>query len=416
MDQRVPPARALKIVACIVVLSALAALILWAWTKVLEERGWAAMERRIDELTAKARARRYVRPILRGQAVAGNAWDEYLLALDDANRRPMTMIEIPEAGVIANFWALNGSLIEHLRRGAQCSDVAIPLSTETGSSRIFPTLRNWDPLWKTTTRYTRLLVAQGEYREAAQRLAELYLVGCDLSRNAVSDMDGPAMEIRRHALDELRILVVDRRLPGDVLLLLEKELAILDGMPPDRALIVLNDTARVGRVLLLEPAWEDHLFIGKQGMPAFDWRHAFSKRLLAIDLFKRVDDWNCRAARAVEMPWPEALRVHRAVGAELRDCGDVFFSLGLQSVAWAAWARATQAKLRLLRVAVHFRLNHEVLPLDDPFGTQLLYQGAGSGHLKVWSLGAFDRGEPEHGPWADANPTGEDHLVIEVDR
>jgi hypothetical protein len=419
--------RAIKLVGIFLAFLTVLVLALLLWIRNVEQRGWAAMEARVQELTRQERSRRWTRSVLRGPAAPGNAWDEYLLAFAETKMllRPAPLVPIPQGGTsgsvpspnpIEQFLKTNGSLIEHMRRGTQYSEVLIPVSSDPKASRLSPDLGNWDMLWQVGAHHARLLATAGAYQEAAERLTDLCLLGCDISHNAVKDVVGPGSEMRRHALDELRLLVVDRKLPRECLLALERELEILDRVSPDPAYTLLNDTAQLGRTFLLEPSWETALRISKEDTSTFDWRHAFSKRLLALDLFNRVDEWNQRAAGTTAMPWPEAARVYESIRVDLSGRESAFTSLGIGAYAWAPWMRAMQAKVRLLRVAVHFRLVGEVLPLGDPFGEQLHCQGPEHDHLKVWSLGAPADGELEGGPWADGAPTGKDHLALEVDR
>jgi hypothetical protein len=426
MDRRIRRPRIFKLIAGIVaVLSALVlGLLLWIWR--LETAGWAAMEARIGELTQLARTRSGTRPVLRGEGPPGNAWDEYLLALSEASKprgaQPSAVVggggaRGPDlAQQIEQLLKTKGSLIEHLRKGTQCAAVFPPISSDSQTYRLFPVLGNWDVFWQALTRYARLLAAQGKYQEAAECLTDLCLFGADLSRNTESELDGAGMEIRRHALHELRFLVINREIPNDCLSSLERELEVLDRAAPDRASILLNDTAKVGRIFLFEPSWDFPLRVGKDALPSFDWRHLFSKRLLALDLFRQADAWNGSAAAATRMPWQEAIRVHHAISAESSGRPSVFGSIGLSSHAWAAWTRATQAKVRLLRVAVHYRLSGEVMRVSDPFGEQLLHEESRPGHMKAWSLGAAACGELADSPWADRAQPGSNRIAMEVDR
>jgi hypothetical protein len=383
------------------------------------------MAERVRELSEEARERRRTRPVLRGEAAPGNAWREYLLAaaLSQAPG-PRLSAPVPGGGAAAReasgdrveqFLKSWGPLLRHLRAGTQCESVASPISSDSGSYRLLPHLGNWDALWKASVQYARLLAERGDYREAYERLTDLCLLGCDWCWNVTTDVEGSGLEFRRHALDELRSLITDPRFPAELLTPLEKELDVLDQASPERTFTLLNNTAQVGRLLLSEPEWPPCLRIAKDDLPAFDWRHGFSRRLLATDLFHRVDGWNRMASSAAAMPWPDAKRLHDSITEDLREQCSAFRSVGLDSCAWAAWARATHAKVRLLRVAVHFKRSGDVLPLPDPFGGVLGHR-LENHHLKVWSSGWFGRGEVTGSPWDDADPAGSNRLVIEADQ
>ena len=48
----------------------------------VETRRWAEMRRWCEDVAREVRARDTRRPVLRGEAVEGNAWDDYRVALD----------------------------------------------------------------------------------------------------------------------------------------------------------------------------------------------------------------------------------------------------------------------------------------------------------------------------------------------
>ena len=62
-----------------VVLGVLLALvgIFFAWVQSVASRRWAELEKRVPELIAEARGREARRPVLRGEAMPGNAWTDY---------------------------------------------------------------------------------------------------------------------------------------------------------------------------------------------------------------------------------------------------------------------------------------------------------------------------------------------------
>lgn len=78
----------------------------------------------------------------------------------------------------------------------------------------------------------------------------------------------------------------------------------------------------------------------------------------------------------------------------------------------ATTGRERRAQLRLLRVAVHYRATGEILELDDPFGTGILYAQT-TNHLRVWSIGADGMDDGGAGCWKP-RPTGD--IVLDIDR
>jgi hypothetical protein len=269
------------------------------------------------------------------------------------------------------------------------------------------------PLARVMIQQSRMLRSAGEPQKAVELLLDLALFGGDLSRNAFGYIEGTASEIRKWALDELRICVVDRSLPRAGLETLDRELRILEEATPDRSTILSNNTALLGEVLLANrDSW-----IAQPGFSpqALDWRHAYSKGLLALDLFTHADDWNRRAGAAASRTWPEAVKIHQAIRSEGDALNDLLSFQALAAYSWSGWTRAHLAKTRLLRVAVRYRLSGELLSLDDPFGDRLRTEVSPKGRLQVWSVGEYAIGEPAGGPWSNGKEDN-NFLWVQVER
>lgn len=58
----------------------LAFLALWLWADRVAAHKWAAMERSVEEWIVEAKSRDARRPVLQGDPIPGNAWDDYEIA------------------------------------------------------------------------------------------------------------------------------------------------------------------------------------------------------------------------------------------------------------------------------------------------------------------------------------------------
>ena len=383
------------------------------WVRAAEERGWRRMEARVRELRVQHAQRSFSRAVLRGTPVPGNAWEEYALAL--AKSKTLS-VEFPlekdkpvrRSTVEAHLKAFE-SAIGHVREGVRRSVIQNPIL----SGRYF----NLHALSRLIVHQARLMVEDGNLRQAAELLVDLALFGSDVSLYSGRWSEGAASTARGFALDELRTLVAEINLSKDCLEGLDRELAVLDQAAPDRALILSNNTAALGATILEEgESWVEAPWIGTNDPPRFDWRHLFSRRLLGVEVFNRTEDWNRRAGEATRMPWPQALEVHRAIQADANELLDIFSSHAVSSYAWSGWMRAMLAKIRLLRAAVRFKLTGEVLSLEDPFGDRLQHEVTEGRRLQVWSVGAFGIGEGEKTSWRALQDQGTHHLVLRVER
>ena len=349
----------------------------------------------------------------------GEAWEHYRRALEESR---LLTFELPlESSVdrarLEGYLEKHGSAIEHLRQGVRRSVVRPPGCPPPESASLAMHWLVFGPLSRLMVHQSRMLRSAGDSRSAIELLLDLSLFACDLSRNAYGNAEAGASEIRKWALNELRTYVVDRSLATDCLAILDQELRILEESAPDRAIILSNNTALLGGVLLANrDSWIDQPGISLGDMPALDWRHAFSKSLLALDLFTHADLWNRRAGAAVPLAWSEARRVHREIQEEGNASNDLLAFQALGAYAWSGLMRANLAKTRLLRVAVRYRRTGELLTLADPFGDRLQRAGPQNGRLQAWSVGEDAIGELDGGPWSPGTEAGKNFLWIQVDR
>jgi hypothetical protein len=91
---------------------------------------WDAMRTRVAKLRDEARSRNVSRPVLRGEPIPGNAWDEYNIALnraldfkEEGNGAKLNQFNNRDASadraMVAQLIAAHPGVIDHLRLGAQ---------------------------------------------------------------------------------------------------------------------------------------------------------------------------------------------------------------------------------------------------------------------------------------------------------
>jgi len=300
MDPKARRTRVLKIVGGISLGLFAGVLGLVAWFRHVEERSWRAMEDRVCALVAESRGRTFTRSVLRGTAIPGDAWEEYGMALEEGIliKTELSLEVGYDRSFVEDLLQSHGRAIGHLRQGVQRSEAHPPGCPDSGA-KILLYGRSLGPL-------SQLVILQS-------RLLDLALFGCDMSQNSSQLLEGYATEVRSGALNELHHLIVVGRLSEECLGLLDRELAVLDSAAPDRALIVSNNTAMLGRWYIAKDQAD-----ALEGLefPTRSWRYGFSKRLKASAFFRQVDDWNRRAGEATQMPWPEAVKVHESIWQE----------------------------------------------------------------------------------------------------
>jgi hypothetical protein len=134
--------------ACLV----LAGLLILLAFKMGDSRRWEAMTDRVGQLKIAARVRKVNRSVFGGEPIAGNAWEEYNIALEDAvllakedqNGSIYYLFANGDTGVdrakVRQLVAGHAKAIEHLRLGAKRSDGQYSYNWEMGPTMDSPSL------------------------------------------------------------------------------------------------------------------------------------------------------------------------------------------------------------------------------------------------------------------------------------
>jgi hypothetical protein len=362
----------------------------WLWVKAAESRRWAHLERRVAELGREADRRRCPRPVLRGTPVPGDAWDDYLPAIDllrnmgegETNTLQLRSYSAGESDLPELRKVIQPYLqaVERMQQGTRRADsrrVRLDERLKPGEqieeSWLMGTLR----LAYLSSSQARRLALEGKTRDAAELLMDLGKYAQD-----VSD-DGSEMALRlgnaiwAAAMIGVHSLVDQNRLSPEDWASMERDLARLEATFSRFGPVLLTRLEYFGRWILDGSKLDTLTYVGCiPGNLAFKpgWRVAFSQPLMAVAGFDQTDAWTTRL-----MPWDDesideqTARWQNAVDESDNDT-NIYFRLftngdGLRHPQALVDARA---ELRILRMAVHYKATGEPLDLKLPgFGTTI---------------------------------------------
>jgi hypothetical protein len=356
------------------------------------------MDRGVAALIAEAAAPDGQRAVACGPSEPGNAWDDYLLALEETAAHPPTapanlrlfLGRGREADLahVEREVAAHASALDRMSRGARKAAARPPLRWD--GEALLPNsgegvLRR---LAEIAVCKGRLLRDGGEVGASVRLLLETAQFARDGAANTTSEFEWEAFRALELVLVEFTDLVVSRSVKGEDLERLERGLRTLDETLSRDGRTFLNDVAFQGvRLQRGDPYLEANEFYRLRRPLSPGWRHAFSMRLFKADAFER---------------WLEAARNHAAAGTKGWDEARADFDrntnlmegppenpiLNRLTPPSLEVNRSREAQLRLLRIAVQFQRTGRVEPHADPFGSRadLICQVEGN-FLRAWSRG-----------------------------
>lgn len=413
--------RTWKVVGALVVVLAVLAGLIAGWVNSSAQQAFEKMEIRLAALRFEAEQRIRTRPVLRGEPVPGNAWDDYKATpglWPKSSQYQPAMVQafldgkpFGDPEFVRSYVALSAPMIDRLRAGTRRAEVYPPFEWSKG----------WFPVAYHQTQAlnpcdaarcaARLLREEGRHREAMELLLDVCQYGRDLRQNSTPDLDQCGKWIVEKGFRELGDLVQAGGLPSEQRRQLDRELTILDQGWPDPTPAVQNLVCLLGSGMIGEDQTESIHYGALEPRYLHSWRWIFSSRLRVTSTVAMTDAW-CQSARQSEnLPWPQ----HRQARAELlaevvRWPEPIVDAVVKDTFKWPNHSRDALARLRLLRVAAHFLATGEMSALPDPFGKTLGSSITG-GHLKVWSAGMDGSDDGGAGDWV----AGKD-LVLEVKR
>jgi hypothetical protein len=399
----------------------LAVVALHLYIKSAETRRWEEMRTWCRKVAQEVRARDSRRPVLRGEAVPGNAWDDYAKGL--ALLKPLKDLRVvndfydqsPEAdrAKARAMVELHAAAIQSLLCGAARSDARRISDWENYSNEYDWRLHRYSTLAACQARF---LVEDGHPHEAMELLLDTAQYGEDLAGS-----DGfIGLYVLSVVQSEIKGLLSPGKLSREDCRELARELELLDKSFPREADSYSISTMTVGFDYLRKETIEAALKpIGITEPVKPTWRYGFSDRLVLVDAFLAAQDYGRRMKEAADLPWNEARQMSERLAADQKETKNPMLRklLHIQESLSNSFStnifRERRAQLRLLRGAAAYRASGEALLLDDPYGDKIHSAMSGS-RLKLWSAGYDGIDDGGSGGW-DPRKGGKD-IVLEVDR
>lgn len=380
-----------KLAGAVLAAIALLAGALWVWVESVVEWKWAKLEKRAAGWVEEAKGRDARRPVLRGEALPWNAWEDYSAAigqvellridndlLDEFLAGEMKALKAVE---VEAMLSLASGALERWRAGTRRDLAQYPWGWNEGRIiRGFPDSAFRSLAYLALSK-ARVLADVERTREAAEWALDVLQFGRDLRHNGYLDVEGLASHVERRALEELRRCVVSGNASKEDLLEIETQLGVLERAFPDHATLHLNQRIRDARRTL---SGEDCPRPTVRFRLVRTWRHAFSLRLMRLQACEVLLQRDERMARCGDGPWADEARVLEEIRGEIEDLKNPM--LEDVEVEGSREARGILAVVRLLRMAARFRATGGLPDLDDPFGGRLSHAVEG-GRARFWSRG-----------------------------
>jgi hypothetical protein len=392
------------------------------WINSVAERRMARMEAQVKALHDETLARDTSRPP-RGEALPGNAWDDYEKAFADLDTNKKGVRHLDEfvgrdpkadRAKTLTVIAAHAAALDHLRRGVRRERAEYPYQWEQGGSMKLPSLLTSQRLANLAAARSRFLVEEGHAREAVELLLDTCQFARDEGANAPLVSEMIALAIYGIAFEELRDIFLSGKLSREDLLAVDRGLEAADRSFPKAGHSLLNESLSIGYALL-QPAGvasiRNFALEGELKGSLSLWRYGFSDRLVAADAFDQSLAAMRRLATLEDKPWTEAKKVAGELNQEVQGCVNPILKITMSGLSGGSLPRERKAQLRILRTAVRYRATGELLDLEDPFATKLSHAEKDV-TLKLWSVGKDGNDDGGSGEW---KPQGKD-IVLEIPR
>ncbi len=377
----------------------------------------ALLETSVADLRAQITARDATRPVFRGPAEAGNAWDDYGAALAEAgslesHHRKLQWIIFrtgtPNLEEISSFLAAHPGPVRSWQRGVRREQAryAAPNPDWIPRRLAHPLMLGWivqAQAWvlSRTEREEEAAICLIEFLSWMRDLHEAGFQE-DVHENHPNGYFG--------ALDLLKSIIERGSAEAAGLRVLEEGLAFIDRTFPSHRRWVQDNCLTKCRALL--PDARRHYVADLDGEA---WRFYFCRPLMVAGAVEDLLAMLPRVQDAENWSWSEEVRRFGELKAEVAGRNPRMGWPFPQSYA----LRLRLAQVRLLRLAVHYRRTGQVMELDDPFGGKLRSSKSNSG-LKVWSIGRDAKddsgvGRFDHQVMRPAKDPGPD-IVLEIPR
>src|SRR5262245_9140625 len=306
MAENAPPPRRRALWKLAVAVPALA-LVIWGiaslTVRIVAESRWADMKERWKVLLEEARARDRSRPAMRGEPTAGNAWDDYAVAIrevrtlyDLESRAAKDYLESgsgADRSLVEKVLARHAAIIDAVRRGASRTDASLGLEWKEGGLTI-PSRYGTAVVARMAVCQARFHAERGRYKDAIELLVDTCRFAGDLDH--VEDMEP---EFR-----ELNSMIESGLLGRAELDQVGRELEILDRGFPRRGHRVFLDFVALGSLLIKSGGSITPQLVGLGADPEDSlWRFGFSGRLMKTDAFEVTVNAVRQLIEVDERPW-----------------------------------------------------------------------------------------------------------------
>jgi len=401
-----------KALALLSVAVVLVVILCGVWINSSIERKWGGMERRIGELRAISGRRSSSRPVLIGNPMPGNAWENYMKAArilkQDGN------VYSPSLG--KREPRVREQVLQYWGAGLQ-NDQCLP-SLSGGEMTA-------DEILSALLKILEAAVEQAERDrtkeispEVASALVRRYLdiarFALDLGQNTNYGYVSISESAWEESLSGLRDLLKSGPVEGPLLDQMDRALNTLDVSFPRFGGSLLNVAADEGdRLMNEDPCIKVYDLVNVQRIPIKpDWRYFYSMKLLKADVFFRFEEYAAAVSECEEKPWPDALQKLRLLDTTLREHANPADFPLISNKTLQYLGRDIRTRIRLLRVAVRYLATAQLLELEDGYGEKLR-QKVVEGRFKAWSVG---RNGVDHGGVGNWTPTEGKDMVLEVER
>ncbi|HVR83216.1 MAG TPA: hypothetical protein VMU54_02825, partial [Planctomycetota bacterium] len=345
--------------------------------------------------------------------VPGNAWDDYLRIGSPSMSKNLSWAM---SGLLANanpeerksLIDRNAGPIELVRSGVRRESARPPVPDKPpGQNPILghPSLPIQELVSVCVAR-AQLEADRGNLREALDLLVDVYLLGRDMAGARgmkVVPWGFQPMETAIREMDQL-----SRKLDPAMLPDLERQLSLLDEYFPDTSGELLDRLLHLGE-LLVQEEMEDQVFLQfAEERVRRHWRYFFSTRLEAATCFAAGDAFIRQALALKDVPRARAETESSALRTRLEALQDPVLTYMLGSLD-DFQARQIRTKLRMVRMAVHYRATGALAPLANdqggPIRTRVTEES-----LQIW----YQEPSESDGPEPPEAPTGREVFRIDV--
>jgi hypothetical protein len=376
------------------------ALTIFIYFKFLEQRRWKQVERRVAQLRAEADARFRPRPVLRGTAVPGDAWEDYRPAIDlVAKMEEYSTLQMysvssgePRFDSIRNLLQEYAPAVDGMQRGTRRAEVRRVRFDEQARYSDDDALRPIMTLGHLAACRARWLAAEGRTREAT----ELELDLCKYAQDVAADGSQIAFELSYSltsvGLVGLEYLLTQGGLAAEDCRTMDRDLDLLDASFPRLGTFLLGKLEYFGSWMLKRGCLEELRGLGcvpRGAEVAPGWREAYSARLFLATAFDQTDALFAGLLPTDEGSLSDGNARREKATADLGDSGNWLYTGFTRNdrMPEASQFRSPRTRLRLLRAAAHWRATGEFLELDDPMGTKLSHSIVLPDKLKFWGEG-----------------------------